>query len=96
MAKTISKQAIKRKKVVFKFVSPDAKSVSLVGNFNNWDKSRHPMQKDGNGMWSKTVMLPQGSHQYKFLADNHWVQDPDNDKLTPNEFGTQNNVIDVK
>lgn len=95
MAKTISKQSIKRKKVVFKFVSPDAKSVSLVGNFNNWDKTRHPMQNDGNGRWSKTVMLPQGAHQYKFLADNEWKQDPDNDKLAPNEFGTQNNVITV-
>jgi 1,4-alpha-glucan branching enzyme len=95
MAKTISKQSIKRKKVVFKFLSPNAKSVSLVGNFNNWDKTRHPMQNDGNGLWSKTVMLHQGSHQYKFLADNNWVQDPDNGNLAPNEFGTLNNVIDV-
>ena len=95
MARTTSKQLIKRKKVIFKFVSPGSKSVSLVGNFNDWDQKRHPMQNDGNGLWSKTVMLPKGSHQYKFLVDNQWMQDPDNDKLAPNEFGTHNNVIDV-
>lgn len=91
-----SKQDVKRKKVVFRFEAPDTESVSLVGNFNNWDKTRHPMKNEGNGVWSKTVMLSHGTHQYKFLAGDKWLQDPKNEKQVPNEFGTLNNLIDVK
>ncbi|MBA4366800.1 MAG: glycoside hydrolase [Desulfobacterium sp.] len=96
MSKNGSKQSMKQKKVTFKFVSPDAENVSLVGNFNDWDKAKHPMKKEGNGVWSKTVILGYGVHQYKFLADDQWVEDPNNEKLAPNEFGTLNNIIDVK
>ncbi|MFH2064360.1 MAG: glycogen-binding domain-containing protein [Pseudomonadota bacterium] len=96
MASKRSKQTVKRKKVTFKFVSPDSGSVSLVGNFNNWDKTSHPMTRKENGEWSATVILSEGTHQYKFLADNNWQQDPENEKQVPNEFGTLNNIIDVK
>lgn len=96
MSKNGGKQTKKQKKVTFRFVAPDAENVSLVGNFNDWDKSKHPMKKEGNGIWSKTVTLGCGVHQYKFLADDKWVEDPNNEKLAPNEFGTLNNIIDVK
>jgi 1,4-alpha-glucan branching enzyme len=96
MTTKISKQVIKRKKIVFRFESPDAESVFLVGSFNNWDKTRHPMIRNGNGVWSKTVTLNQGTYQYKFIADDRWRQDPENEKVISNEFGTQNNIIDVK
>ncbi|MEG1471825.1 MAG: 1,4-alpha-glucan branching protein GlgB [Clostridia bacterium] len=31
--------------------APNAKHVALVGSFNNWDKSTHPMQKQYDGTW---------------------------------------------
>jgi 1,4-alpha-glucan branching enzyme len=32
--------------------APNAKSVSVVGDFNNWDRNIHPMNKDGTtGIW---------------------------------------------
>ena len=38
--------------VMFRVWAPNAKSVSVVGNFNNWDRNAHPMihTTDG-GVW---------------------------------------------
>lgn len=75
--------------------SKEAEEVVLLGDFNNWNPEKHPMKKDDNGMWRKTVMLYPGSYQYKFLVDGHWQEDPQNVMTCPNCFGTQNNLLDV-
>ena len=90
------KTTIKKRKVGFVFDSPGSEKVSLVGNFNGWDENKNPMKNDGNGVWTKAVMLTPGTHEYKFFVDNKWKQDPKNDRLIPNEFGTLNNIIEVK
>src|SRR4051812_28833834 len=36
--------------------APNAKYVSVIGNFNGWDKGRHPMSMKGHsGLWEVTV-----------------------------------------
>lgn len=38
--------------VVFRVWAPHARSVSVVGDFNNWDRNRHPMRQiDKEGVW---------------------------------------------
>ncbi len=38
--------------VVFRTWAPNAKAVSVIGDFNNWDENKHPMYKLGNqGVW---------------------------------------------
>ena len=73
MAKVRSKKDIKRRKITFEFESSDAKKVILMGDFNNWNPKKHPMKKDGNGIWTKAVMLFSGKYEYKFLISK--VQD---------------------
>ncbi|MDE6361590.1 MAG: hypothetical protein K2L53_01280, partial [Clostridia bacterium] len=34
---------------VFRVWAPHAKSVSVVGDFNNWDREVHPMSKISDG-----------------------------------------------
>ncbi|MGE5678363.1 MAG: 1,4-alpha-glucan branching protein GlgB [Pseudomonadota bacterium] len=42
---------------VFCVWAPNARSVALVGDFNDWDGSRNPMEKhEGSGIW--TVFIP--------------------------------------
>lgn len=41
----------KTKQWTFRVWAPHAKSVSVVGNFNNWDKLRNPMEKVSDGIW---------------------------------------------
>ena len=69
MAEIKSKQKIKRRRVTFSFESKDAEEVILIGAFNNWNPKKHPMQKDRNGMWVKSVIISPGKYENKFLAD---------------------------
>ena len=93
MAKVEPKKKIKRRKISFSFESSDAKEVILMGDFNNWNPKKHPMKKDDNGKWTKAVLLPPGQYEYKFLVDGQWKEDPQNDRIRPNKFGTYNNVF---
>ena len=85
----------KRRKVTFTLVSPEAREVILMGDFNQWNPARHPMKKDAAGVWQKTTLLFPGRYEYRFLVDNHWENDPRNPLACANRFGTQNNLIVV-
>lgn len=61
MAKRQSKNAAG---TVFELFAPYNKSVSLIGNWNDWQPI--PMKKDKKGTWRTTVPLADGEYQYKF------------------------------
>ncbi len=87
----------KAEKIVkFTFHAPKAKEVYLTGEFNYWNTNSLPMKKDKNGIWKTEIKLPPGCYEYKFFADNVWVEDTPGVELIPNPFGTQNSVISVK
>ncbi|MEA4929576.1 MAG: 1,4-alpha-glucan branching protein GlgB [Candidatus Limiplasma sp.] len=75
----------------FSLWAPNAKHVALVGDFNNWDKSRDPMQKQYDGTWE--LRLPEkrlrqntpddGTPVYKYAV---WGQD-DVWRLKADPFG---------
>lgn len=95
MAKDTINKKTKRRKITFSFESSNAKKVSLVGDFNNWNPKKHPMKKDDNGKWTKALLLFPGQYEYKFLVDGQWKQDPKNSRISPNKFGTYNNVFNL-
>jgi len=88
-------KASTRRRVKFSIDAPEAQNVALMGDFNQWDETRHPMKRLGNGKWEKTLTLPAGHYQYKFLVDGKWRRDPGNEKLCPNCFGTLNNIVSI-
>ncbi|MGD9106789.1 MAG: isoamylase early set domain-containing protein, partial [Desulfobacterales bacterium] len=88
-------QKKKRRRIIFSFNAADAGKVSLVGEFNNWDPKKHPMKCDNNGLWTKTVMLEPGIYEYKFLVDEDWMLDAQNDHFRLNCYGTLNSLITV-
>jgi len=70
-----------QQQITFKLIaSPITKSVTLVGDFNNWSKTANPMSDpDGDGIWETTMILEPGEYQYRFLLDDiHWIKDPAN------------------
>ena len=95
MTKVKSKQKSKRRRVTFSFESNDAKEVILMGDFNNWNPKKHPMQSDENGMWNQSVLIPLRRYEYKFLVDGQWKEDPQNERICPNSFGTYNSVFNL-
>jgi 1,4-alpha-glucan branching enzyme len=93
MRKKSSTRKIKR--IQFSLEAGDAKKVSLVGEFNNWNPDTDPMQRDGNGTWTKTKMLSPGNMEYKFWVDGQSIQDPENLRTRLNCLGTRNNVVKI-
>jgi 1,4-alpha-glucan branching enzyme len=89
------KKAEKKRRLTFSLAAPGAKEVILVGDFNRWDRKKHPMKKDAKGIWNKVVMLSIGRYEYKFLVDGEWWHDPKNDQVCYNQHGTLNSVLTV-
>lgn len=80
----------------FKISAPKAKKVSLAGSFNNWDTTGLSAKKDIRGNWSIKVSLNPGKYEYKFFVDGSWLNDQKCTSCVPNNFGTQNCVVEVK
>lgn len=83
-------------KVTFIF-SPqlNAKSVALVGDFNNWDKGANPMEKAKDGSWEIELKLEAGhEYQYRyFVDDKDWHNDQDADKFMLHPYGGENSTV---
>ncbi|MFW8589990.1 1,4-alpha-glucan branching protein GlgB [Glaciecola sp. 2405UD65-10] len=64
--------------VRFTVFAPNASAMSLMGNFNHWDKRSHPMEKTDLGYWVLFVPGLKAGEQYKFaLKDAHGNTLPD-------------------
>ena len=62
--------------VTFRYKGTGSK-VYLAGTFNNWSTSATQMTKS-DGVFSTTVTLEPGIHEYKFVVDGNWMCDPGN------------------
>jgi 1,4-alpha-glucan branching enzyme len=56
--------------------APQARNVSLIGDFNNWEPNAQPMTRMPDGVWFLRMELPHGHHQYLFLVDGQPTLDP--------------------
>jgi 1,4-alpha-glucan branching enzyme len=56
----------KAKKATFRVYAPAAKSVSLVGDFNGWNKKKHVMQRDADGLFEIEIDGVKLYDGYKF------------------------------
>lgn len=76
----------------------NARSVSVVGDFNGWDPAATPMQRiGGTGPWSATVLAKPGRHTYAFLVDGTTlVADPLAPKAGNSDFGGDASVLMVR
>jgi hypothetical protein len=83
--------------VRFVIVAPGASSVVVVGDFNQWDVNAHHLDPAGaNGVWSRSVLLAPGRHEYAFVIDGtRWVSDPAAAASIADEFGGESSVVTV-
>ena len=74
---------------------PDAKTVIITGNFNNWRTDNFQMiRKDKK--WIFPLYLEPGKCLYKFIVDGTWILDPKNELWEENEYGTGNSILWVE
>ena len=76
-------KAVKRKKdgVIFRVWAPNAKNVSVVGDFNNWDNFASPAKITGTGVWEVFVPDVPEYSAYKYAITHqddsvHFKADP--------------------
>lgn len=75
--------------VLFAVWAPSAKYISVIGDFNDWDKGSHKMnfRDDGSGIWEcfiSNVEVPEGS-SYKYYLESKFHNFKD-EKSDPHAF----------
>jgi hypothetical protein len=79
---------------------PGARSVEVVGSFNDWQRGTLPLRdEDHDGIWHGAVVLPTGQHEYMFVVDGErWVADPLAGRYVDDGFGAgrQNALLIVR
>ena len=73
-----------------------ADSVSVVGDFNNWNPKANDLEALKDGQFKLVMDLEAGkSYQFRYLANGHtWFND-DKAETVPNEFGGLNSVVEA-
>lgn len=101
---SIKKQYLKNKsvcKVTFtlpKDMIDSAKSVSLVGDFNDWNPEANPMKHRKDGSFEATVSLEKGhEYQFRYLLDSDkWENDNSADKYVRSPYeDVENSVVEI-
>ena len=83
------------KPVNFFYAAPEAQSVALVGDFNDWRPHVHPMQQQADGSWHLQIPLHHGHHHYSFLVDGKPMLDPRAMGIARNEKNERVSLIAV-
>jgi hypothetical protein len=61
-----------------KFTAPPEETVTVAGNFNNWDPFMYEMKETSPGFYSLSLSLPPGTYQYVFFHRGEQIPDPHN------------------
>ena len=95
IAKTYSKTTNKCR-VTFRIPADiETETISVLGEFNDWNPEAHQLKARKNGTFSTTLSLATGQvYRFRYLADGGtWLNDDDADGLELNRFGTLDTVL---
>jgi 1,4-alpha-glucan branching enzyme len=98
---SLKKQYLKTKdrcKVTFrvpKAAAPGAKTVHIVGEFNDWSTVKTPMKRLKSGEFTAVVdLVPGRAYQFRYLIDqNIWENDWEADSYVKSVFGDCENSV---
>ena len=85
-------------KVTFKLpqaAAADAQSVTLAGDFNNWDTRVNPLRKLKSGTWFLAHVLEAGkNYQFRYCIDeSRWENDGEADRYEKSLFDSRDNSV---
>ena len=72
-----------------------ATTVTMVGDFNDWNPASHPMKQMPDRSWLLTLNLKHGHHRYAFLVDGVLSLDPNAQGITRNDKGERVSLVPV-
>ena len=80
----------------FVLVAPEASTVTIVGDFNDWSMSATPLERaPGDGVWYVTVPLAPGRYRYAFVVNGAIWRSDSEAPAAEDEFGRTNSVLTV-
>jgi 1,4-alpha-glucan branching enzyme len=89
-------KAVSGKRVMFRFRAEPGSKVYLAGTFNKWDPtSKQLTDRDGDGVFTTSLMLPPGRYEYKLVVNGIWCVDPECSEWIANDQGSLNSVLTV-
>jgi 1,4-alpha-glucan branching enzyme len=83
------------KPINFVCIAPEAKQVSLIGDFNDWHPNSHPMKRQPDGAWMIQAHLTHGHHHYLFYVDGKTRLDPKAQGSARNEKDEKVSLISI-
>lgn len=80
-----------------KEAAPDAQSVCIMGEFNNWSREATPLKRRADGDYFVTLDLDIGrSYRFRYIIDGcKFENDWHADRYEPNPHGGDDSVVDV-
>ena len=82
--------------IEFRLYKPNAKFISLVGDFNNWNPEDDILRRDENGVWTIRKKLSRGIYRYNYIIDGDWTIDLFNENTASNDTGEICSLIKIK
>lgn len=100
---SIEKKYLKSKPICkVKFIAPEeivknAKTITVAGDFNDWNTEQTKLRKQKSGKYATTLDLDIGhEYQYRFVVDGvRWENDWHADKYVPNNLSYDDNSVVV-
>ena len=83
------------KRVKFEIQAEAESEVYVAGTFNAWNVKQNRLQGKGD-VYSATLLLPKGRHEYKFVINGVWCVDPKCQEWAPNDCGSLNSVVIIE
>ncbi|HEY4301821.1 MAG TPA: isoamylase early set domain-containing protein [Candidatus Didemnitutus sp.] len=87
--------ARERQQVTLHFSAPDARTVQVAGDFNEWRPEANPLAARETGDWVAELSLGAGEYQYRFVVDGIWTEDPSASTSVENPFGSRNSLLRI-
>jgi len=85
-----------RVQVELELAKASARTVSVAGDFNEWQADGSRLTKGRDGVWRIRLELPPGRYQYVFVIDGEqWIADPQASTVVDSGFSGTNSVLDV-
>ena len=82
--------------VCLDFENASAREVFVAGSFNDWQLRATPLKPIGDGKWKVELPLGPGRHEYRFVVDGEWIDDPKAKEFAANPLGGRNAVLVVQ
>ena len=93
----IKKKYLKSKplcKVTFSIAAKEAATVSVVGNFNEWNTEATSLKKLKNGTFKGTVDLEKDAeYEFRYVVDGIYTNDEQADAYKWNDFAAAENGV---